>query len=75
MADTSIFYNGTKYSQLHGLGLLTRIIGQNYIVINLADGFEVSNLTTEDKRLFKEVWNIFVDFMMSSGDNIFTKFF
>ena len=73
--DISIVLNGKEYSQLHGIGILARIIGENYIIMDLTDGHEVSNLEADDKHLFKEVWDLFVDFMMSSGDNSFTKFF
>ena len=73
--DTSIVLNRKEYSQLHGFGILTRRIGENYIIMDLTDGHEVSNLEADDKHLFKEVWDLFVDFMMSSGDNSFTKFF
>ena len=73
--DTSIVLNGKEYSQLHGFGILTRKIGIHYIIVDLTDGSEVSNLETDDKHLFKEVWDEFVDFMMCSGDNSLTKFF
>ena len=73
--DISIVLNGKEYSQLHGIGILARIIGENYIIMDLTDGFEVSNLEADDKHLFKEVWDMFVDFMMCSGDNSLTKFF
>ena len=73
--DFSFVHFGKEYSQLHGFGILTRKIGIYYIIVDLTDGSEVSNLETDDKHLFKEVWDLFVDFMMSSGDNSFTKFF
>ena len=73
--DFSFVPFGIEYSQLHGFGILTRKIGKNYIIVDLTDGSEVSNLETDDKHLFKEVWDEFVDFMMCSGDNSLTKFF
>ena len=73
--DTSIVLNGKEYSQLHGFGILTRKIGENYIIMDLTDGFEVSNMDSWDNHQFKEVWDSFVDFMMCSGDNSLTKFF
>ena len=73
--DFSFVFFGKEYSQLHGFGILTRTIGNNYIIVDLTDGSEVSNLETDDKHLFKEVWDEFVDFMMCSGDNSLTKFF
>ena len=73
--DFSFVHFGKEYSQLHGFGILTRRIGKNYIIMDLTDGYEVSNLEADDKHQFKEVWNMFVDFMMCSGDNSLTKFF